>query len=229
MIKRNLTTNIALFVALLFHFCGAIGIIATGYRQWFINNTPLTLLLMCALLVITQSGKNIWYWFFFLACFVTGFMAEVAGVNTGLLFGQYKYGNVLGYTLWNVPLLIGINWFVIVFCAGTITQQLNEWVLKKLGADDKPSLFIQRFSFIADAAFLAVIFDWIMEPAAIKLQFWKWLPDGKIPFYNYFCWFVISALLLYIFNRLKFNKHNQFAVHLFIIQVLFFTALRLFL
>lgn len=229
MTKRNITINIALFIALLFHFCGAVGMIATGYRQWFINNTPLTLLLMCALLVITQSGKNARYWIFFALCFFAGFLAEVAGVNTGLLFGDYEYGNVLGYKLWNVPLLIGVNWFVIIFCAGSITQQLNEWILKKMGNDEKPARIIQQFSFIADAAFLAVFFDWVMEPAAIKLQFWKWLPDGKIPFYNYVCWFVISAMLLFIFNRFNFNKHNQFAVHLFIMQVLFFTALRLYL
>ncbi len=51
--------NIALFLALLFHVCGAIGILFTPYKQWFVSNTPVNLLLMTALLVFTQKEKNL--------------------------------------------------------------------------------------------------------------------------------------------------------------------------
>ena len=53
----------------------------------------------------------------------------------------------------------------------------------------------------------AVIFDWFLEPLAIRLGFWKW--DGEIPVYNYICWFVISLLLLALFHLCKFNKTKQ--------------------
>ena len=229
MISYKQKTNIALFIAVLFHVSGAIGILFTSYKEWFISNTPLNLLLMAALLLFTQREKNISYYFFIVLCFVTGMLTEAIGVNTGNLFGDYQYGEVLGKKVFGVPLLIGINWFVIMFCAGTIVQQLSEWIFAKMSPETQPSSKVKLFSFITDAAMLATFFDWIMEPPAQQLGYWKWLPNGEIPVYNYLCWFLISAALLTVFRFLKFDKHNQFAVHLFIIQLLFFWVLQTFL
>ncbi|MEP7317291.1 MAG: carotenoid biosynthesis protein [Panacibacter sp.] len=221
--------NIALFITLLFHVSGAIGILFTPYKDWFIRYTPLNLLLMAALLVFTQRKKNISFYIFLLICFGTGMVTEAIGVNTGYLFGNYVYGEVMGRKLFEVPLLIGINWFVIIFCAGTVVQKLSDWVYKKIAVEIKPSVAVQVFSFITDAALLTTFFDWVMEPVAIKLGFWQWLPNGEIPLYNFLCWFIISAVLLTAFRFMKFDKHNQFAVHLFMIQLLFFLVLQTFL
>src|SRR5689334_23098853 len=38
--------------------------------------------------------------------------AEVIGVATGAIFGAYSYGEVLGFKLLEVPLIIGLNWVV---------------------------------------------------------------------------------------------------------------------
>lgn len=229
MISDKHKQNIALFLALLFHVCGAIGILFTPYRQWFIDNTPLNLLLMAALLVFTQKGKPFAFWLFILLCFVTGIIVEIIGVNTGYLFGDYTYGNVMGPKIYAVPWLIGVNWFSTVFCAGCIVYRLNEWLLKKFTDNLQPSFAVQLFSFVFDAAMLTTLFDWVLEPTAIKLGYWQWQPEGEIPLFNFACWFGISAVLLTVFRLLKFNKHNQFAVHLFIIQLLFFLVLQTFL
>ena len=53
--KKNLVNNLALFIALLFHIAGAIGILFTPYKNWFIQNTPVNLLVMVVLLIITQK------------------------------------------------------------------------------------------------------------------------------------------------------------------------------
>ena len=50
--------NIALFLALLFHVSGAIGMILTPYKDWFISYTPFTLLVMFVLLLLTQEQKK---------------------------------------------------------------------------------------------------------------------------------------------------------------------------
>jgi putative membrane protein len=228
-LSQQQKNNIALFLAVLFHVCGAIGIIYTPYRDWFIHKTPLTLFIMAVLLVFTQKEKNMAFSFFLALCYATGMITEIIGVNTGYLFGKYEYGTVLGPKLYSVPWLIGVNWFIAVFCSGNIVFRLNEWVYKKLPADVLPSRTVQLFSFVIDAALLTTLFDYILEPAAIKLSFWKWLPDNSIPIYNFGCWFVISAALLTAFRLLHFDKHNQFALHLFIIQILFFLALQTFL
>ena len=57
-------------------------------------------------------------------------------------------------------------------------------------------------SFIVDACFLALIFDWVMEPVAVKLGYWQWEND-RIPLYNYISWIIISTILLTLFRKLK--------------------------
>jgi putative membrane protein len=230
MLKKIITRqNTALFIALLFHTCGVIGILAGPYKQWFINNTPLTLAIMAVLLVITQTAKNKWFYLFVAAAYITGLLVELTGVNTGWLFGHYSYGTVLGAKLYGVPWLIGVNWFTIVYCAGCSTYMFSNWLQKKLMGDEvQLSTTMQVFSFMADAAMLTTFFDWVLEPVAVKLGFWQW-QNNTIPLYNYVCWFAVSALLLLLMRLLPFSKHNQFAVHLLIIQLLFFLILQTFL
>jgi putative membrane protein len=222
------TINIALFSALLFHISGAIGILCSPYKQWFVNNTPVTISIMALLLVITQPAKNRWFYAFAAFVFVAGMAAELTGVHTGVLFGRYTYGNVLGAKFFGVPWLIGINWFVTIYCSGTIIYQLDEWVQKKISGEMKLSPTLLWISFICDAALLTTFFDWVLEPVAVKLGFWQW-QNNIVPFYNYACWFTVSILLLAVFRLFPFSKHNQFAVHLFIIQLLFFLVLQTFL
>jgi len=220
--------NIALLIALLFHVCGAIGILFSPYRQWFINNTPVMLITIALLLVITQRAKNRWFYTFVVVVFIAGITVEVIGVHTSRLFGQYSYGNVLGAKINGVPWMVGINWFIIIYCSGVITYQLDEWVQKKLTGDVKLSSGMQWIAFITDAALLSTFFDWVIEPVAVKMGFWHW-QNNIVPLYNYASWFIISALLLAVFRLLPFIKRNQFAVHLFIIQLLFFFMLQTFL
>ncbi len=92
----------------------------------------------------------------------------------------------------------------------------------------KSPMVIKALSVIIDGAILALLFDWLMEPIAVKLNYWKWNGNGTIPMKNYICWFAISLLLLTVFNFSKFNKQNYFAINLLLIQVMFFLLLRTF-
>jgi bisanhydrobacterioruberin hydratase len=222
-------TNIALSIAILFHVCGAIGILCTPYKNWFIQNTPLNLLLMAGLLFYTQAKKKFQFYLFVAIAFAAGMVVEIIGVNTGKLFGNYSYGEVMGYKINGVPLLIGVQWFVTVFCSGVIVQAIHNWVEAKYNQlGSKMPVVFQTISFVVDGAMLATFFDIAMEPVAAKLGFWQW-QNGVIPNFNYVCWFIISMLLIIVFRVLRFHKINQFAIHLFIVQLLFFLALRAFL
>ena len=228
--KKHLTKyNIAIFIALLFHISGVIGILFTPYKAWFIANTPVNLVIMLGLLIWLQPKKNVSFFLFFAIAFLVGMGTEIIGVNTGKLFGHYHYGSVMGSKLNGVPYLIGINWFVVVFCSGIIITKLNNWIEDKYLSEglQMPS-FLKTASFILDGALLATLFDYNLEPVAIKLNFWQW-HNNQIPLYNFICWFIISALLLVVFRRLNFSKSNHFAIHLFTIQLLFFIALQIYL
>ena len=221
--------NISIFIALLFHVCGAIGILFSPYKDWFVANTPFNLVLMTALLFWVQSKKNGSFFLFFIMCFLVGMGTEMIGVNTGRLFGSYQYGNVLGKKLNGVPYLIGINWFVVIFCVGILITKLTNWIDDKFddhGIRVKP--WLKTFSLLFDGALLATMLDYNIEPVAIKLSFWQWKHHTP-PVFNFICWFAISVNLLWLFKILNFDKDNQFAVHLLIIQALFFITLQVFL
>jgi bisanhydrobacterioruberin hydratase len=233
--------NIAIVIAIVFHFFGAIGIIFSPLKDWFIQCTSINLLVMFGLIIYTQISlvntinykrvltDNKPFIYFILLSFFIGYWVEVIGVNTGLLFGNYKYGNALGIKMWNVPLLIGVQWFVTTYCCGVCISFLNNWVLNRASLDKKADTHQTRFLpliFIFDAALLTTFFDYIIEPVAQKLGYWEW-QNQEIPTYNYTCWFLISCIIFAFFGRLKFNKLNIFAVHLLIIETIFFLAIRL--
>ncbi len=223
--------NIAIFIALLFHVSGIIGILFTPYKDWFVQHTSLNLILMAGLLIFTQPNINRYFFLFIVIAIIVGLSVEIIGVNTGFLFGTYTYGDVMGVKLFNVPILVGVQWFVVVYCCGVIMQFVNNWSHKKiidLGGESERTQKVKSISLIIDAALLATLFDFVMEPVAQQLGFWQW-KNNDIPFFNFTCWFFISGLLLLVLNRLPFNKLNPFAIHLFIIQLLFFLALRIYL
>jgi putative membrane protein len=223
--KYQIATGIAIF----FHAIGLVGMLFTD-NNFFVHSTPFNLLLSFFLLIWTHPEKNKSFYFFIGIVFIVGFLSEVVGVNTGLLFGDYHYSKILGIQLFQVPILIAVNWFIIIYCSGIGTHVLLNKVIHRVAKDyNEPSLKLKAMSVIFDGASLAVLFDWLMEPVAIKLGFWTWDGDGSVPFYNYFCWLLISILLLTVFNFFNLRKENKFAVNLLLTQALFFLILRTFL
>lgn len=227
-LQQNKKYTIATAIAILFHTIGLIGILFFE-EKFFIQATPYNLLLMFGLLIWTQKNKNFFYYSFLLLCIIIGITVEIIGVNTGLLFGKYSYGKVLGITLKAVPLVIGINWFIIMYCCGISMHTLLLKIIQQIPVEKAGSAKkIKALSVIIDGATLAAFFDWIMEPAAIKLGYWQWHGDGAVPLFNYVSWFIVSVLLLTGFHFLQFNKSNKFAVNLLLIQLMFFLLLRTF-
>ena len=221
-------TQIATALAVFFHVIGFVGMFFN--KDFFTAATPFNLLLMFLLLIYTQQKINVSFVMFFLICFITGIAVEIVGTSTGYLFGEYVYGKTLGLSFKNVPIVIGINWFIIIYCCGITVHRFLEKISAKLESmTGAPPPAMRFFSLISDGAMLAVFFDWIMEPAAIKLGYWQWLGDGEIPTYNYLCWFIVSLGLMSVFTFLKFEKKNIFAVNLLMIMMLFFMLIRTFL
>lgn len=217
--------QIATYIALAFHISG---FIAIGFFKspLFIALTPLNLIISAALLFWTQEKINTGFLFFCLVAYLAGFTSEWIGVNTGILFGEYQYGTVLGPKWQGVPYIIGLQWLVVIYCIGISMAMLHQKILER--GQDTTGLFPKWWlgvSMIADSALLALIFDWILEPIAIELGYWNWTAS-EIPWLNYATWWGVSAFIMLFFHFLPFKKHNLFAVHLLMIQVMFFLLLR---
>lgn len=214
-------------IAIAFHLSGfiAIGLLKS---QLFVQLTPLNLVVSAGLLFWTQPKHTTGFWVFVALAFTLGFFAEVVGVNTGILFGNYTYGSVLGPKWMGVPYLIGLQWVVVTYCAGIAMAMLQKRVLMVSESEEitVPKLW-RMASIVLDGALLAVFFDWILEPVAVQLGYWTWA-GNEIPLLNYLSWMGVSMVILLFFYIFKFPRHNLFAIHLFMIQVLFFLLMRTF-
>jgi putative membrane protein len=186
---------------------GIVGFL-TSYQALMIRLTPVTLLLSWLLLLINHRMWNRFFVLFMVSIMMGGFIAEVLGVETGLVFGEYTYGETLGFKVFNVPLLIGVNWFILVYSSGMITNLVKtNWFLRAIFG-----------------AFLMVLLDISLEPVAISYDFWSW-NNNEIPIQNYISWFLFSFLFHSVFQNMRMNFINRFAIVLFIVQWIFFLTL----
>jgi len=190
----------------IFYSVGVIGISNNDIRPYFLPLSWVILFMSFLAVVITRETKAIGFYFFLVICYLISMLTEGLGVNTGLLFGSYEYGANLGFKIFGVPLIIGVNWTVLIISTAAFFNKLkNFWIRVLL------------------SSLLMVGIDVLMEPVAIKLDFWIW--DGAIPIYNYVCWFFISLIIHIIYDLMKLNKPNNIPRFLFCILALFFIIL----
>ena len=201
--KSKLKVSIIILVA--FYVSGIIGILTNNQTIDFLSLTPLNLLVNAALLLINhQKGTNK-QWLVFLIIAVIGYFIEVMGVTTGVIFGEYVYKTTLGWKLFETPLIIGVNWMLLT-CA----------VVYTIGIKFKNTILIALVS-----ACVLVALDVLIEPVAMKYDFWTW-KQAIIPLKNYVAWFFISFILCYILALYKGASKNNFAPYLLIMQFIFF-------
>ncbi len=200
--------NICSLIIILFHLVGLYGFLDPDLTGLFIKLVPFHLLLMLLLMLISGYDGSAMISLFAAAVFTAGFLVEVAGVNTGLIFGPYSYGGTLGLNLWETPLLIGVNWLLLVYTTGVLlsSYQLNKYFMALVGAA------------------ILVCIDFLIEPVAVRYDYWSWSGE-VIPLQNYMGWFVVSYLMFILFTSLDFKKQNRSAIVLFAAQVLFFILL----
>lgn len=211
-LQRTLSAeSLAIVLLGLFYFVGIAGIL-TEVHPDFILLTPINLLVSLGIVMVFHPIRNQEIRFFLIWSYFIGFGAELYGVQTGQLFGEYIYGQVLGPKIWGTPLMIGANWVLLSYSIGVTTNHLFpkfHWLPKGL-----------------IAALLMVGLDVIIEPVAIKYNFWSW-SAGVPPLQNYVGWFLVSLPLLCIFTKTLGAVRNKVAIALFILQILFFLILNL--
>ncbi len=150
-----------LYFLILVYISGSIGFVVNP--SFFSPFTPYTLLLTCFVFLIHSPLADKKFIVAFFSIAFMGFIIEVVGVKTGLIFGQYSYGNGLGYKFLNVPLVISINWAMLI-CAGIIVVS---------------RIFANKITVLVVAALLVTLIDSIIEQVAPKLDFWQF--EGGLP------------------------------------------------
>jgi putative membrane protein len=150
-----------------------------------------------------------------LAVFVLSFIIETIGMKTGLIFGEYLYGPVLKPQISGVPIAIGSAWFTMLICSAAITQKY-----------EKTRVILKPVAQVFLIAFLMLLFDFIMEPAAIKLNYWRWESDF-IPIQNYIAWFILGFLFSTLGSVLGVFKNRipPVALHAYFAQLIYFVLI----
>ncbi len=187
------------------------GLVGFLFIPGFEKLTWFSLLLSFGLLVWNHEPKNMGFYLFLTLAWIVGFSIEVAGVATGKIFGVYAYGDIMGPKAYQVPLLIGFNWAVVVYLVNELTGRY----LSRMPLLVRTSL----------AALIPTLLDVIIEPVAIQTGMWHWYGDVP-PLQNYLVWYAVSWLLSLAYQRwIGTAVRNPASPLLLILQAVFFLVL----
>lgn len=145
-----------------------------------------------------------------LVIMLSGFGVEWLGVHSNFPFGSYQYGKALGYKLDGVPIIIGVNWFLMVVSTAAVANRIGG----------------NRFLRSLLAATLMVIVDIPIEAVCEKLDYWHW-QAGSAPLSNFAAWLGVGFIMQYFAQPWLKSLNNQLAFYYMIIVLLFFIILNL--
>lgn len=191
-------------ILILLHVVGAIGFISP-LSDWFVYLTPLNLIITAGMLWIDTEKDQPRAWPVALVIMTLGYLVEVLGVKTGVIFGTYSYGDVLGWKVLEVPPLIGVNWLIVIWGAFSLSLTIG---------------VTGPYRWLTTAIF-AMALDLLIEPVAVHYGWWSW-GGIKPPIQNYIAWFIVAAVMGIMFEKYPLVRKPRLGVVAFICQILFF-------
>lgn len=217
---RLYARSVAFVLAVLFAM-GAIGHAIPAALPWMLWLTP-GFSLLTGVLVATPSvvagGWRFVAWM--AAAYAFAFLIEVAGVASGAIFGDYSFGPTLGWSWRGVPWLAGFNWVMVLNGAVCIAAR---GVPAGAGIARKPLIMLL-------AGLIVAGFDFLMEPVAVRLDYWHWT-DGVISPQSYVACGAFAAMFAAIHPRqlrasCDLGTNGRLAGIYVLMQAAFFIALR---
>jgi uncharacterized membrane protein len=201
------TFRLSLTLLVIIYLVGIVTVLL-GFPEQLMKLTPYNLIFVTFLFLYNAAAVNSRYVIWFLIIGISGYLVELAGILTGLIFGNYLYGEGLGIRLAGVPLMIGVNWALLVFATASLVNRMKLAVWLKA----------------AFAASLMVIYDILLEPVAMRFDFWSWAGD-QVPVQNYIAWWIIAFVMhLGVLTYVK-KPQNRLALPVILIQAVFFLVL----
>ncbi len=114
---------------------------------------------------------------------------ETAAIKTGYPYGSFTYTDILG------PKLLGTTPYAVALAYPPILL-VAFWFASK---------FTRNFGRVILTAIFATLIDVVLDPATVKLEFWKWETPGifyGVPLINFAGWLLtglIGATIIHIF------------------------------
>lgn len=203
----------AIIILSIVYLVGIIGYATPQLQPLFMKLAPANLIFTLIMLFWFDKKFNMNTLIALLIIGALGYLVEVLGVKTGLIFGQYQYGDALGYKVAGVPLIIGANWVLVVFSTLVVVKKYTRFDY---------SLFTALL-----AGLICTTLDFFIESQAPRFDYWYW-QNGNAPFQNYLAWFVIASLFAWALERMLNREkiRNKLAFHVLFLQFAFFIVLK---
>ncbi|NNC95578.1 MAG: carotenoid biosynthesis protein [Chitinophagales bacterium] len=193
-----------ILILIILHLVGLFGLNSEDWRTVFRKLIPVNILITTVLVFAFHRNWNTKFIILPIVTILTGFISEVIGVQSGLLFGDYFYEENLGPKIFGVPIILGLNWLLLIYCSRiTANFLLNNPLLQAL-----------------TASFLMVLLDLFLEPFAIFHDMWEW-EQVTVPLKNYISWFGVALIIQLLFNRIKIDVNNV-AIAAYVVMLSFF-------
>ena len=182
LIDNNELRSLSIFIVWLVNISGFFGILS-DQKDFFLSSSPYVLTVTLFLLVVNNSlEKKFLLRLFYI--FFLGLTVEIIGVNFSFFFGEYEYGENLGFKIFNVPIVIGFNWVLLIILTGNFAHNIF------------PKSIISKILF---GSTLMILLDLLIEISAPKLNYWEFATH-PVPFSNYLWWFIFSILFHFIYQ-----------------------------
>ncbi|TVR38641.1 MAG: carotenoid biosynthesis protein [Cryomorphaceae bacterium] len=199
--------QISILIVVVTHLVGMIGFVSP-WQELFISLTPIHLLLSAGLLLANQEDKNKTFWFAVVGLMAAGYLIELIGIQTGVIFGEYSYDRALGPKIGGTPPIIGVNWMMLVVAVAALISRIKTpFVIKAMLG-----------------AMALVGIDYLIEPVAIAYDFWHW-HQTTVPTHNYLGWLITAFIFFGVYLSVVKNKANPLALVLLLMQIVFFGVL----
>lgn len=194
------------------HFFGIIGMLVPISKPIFLAATAYNLFFCCFSIILFHQNLTKQFLYSCIIIFVGGFVLEIIGVASGVVFGQYQYGNTLGAKFFGVPLSIGANWLSLTYIFSYFSQNISEYLIKNKSSSIVNSII---------AATGMVLLDVLIEQVAIRYDYWSWY-NNTIPLRNYLAWWLFAFLFSFFLQKINGLLKNNISNTLLILQLLFF-------
>lgn len=162
------------------------------------------LILIGLIAIYEQQNISLKHYIFIGFVFISSILAEYVGVSSGILFGDYSYNVNFEPSVFGVPLAIGFAWISTFFGANQFSNKFKN---------------ILVYSLLVGT--IMTLFDYLMEPAAINLNYWVW-DSVNVPLKNYLTWFGLSFIFAFISKVFKLEFKSKNLTHLMYAQALYF-------
>lgn len=210
-LKIKYILAVKIFIVIIYTV-GITGLLIPASSSLMASLTPVTLLISFALMLLYHEEKiDQKFIIVALALFSIGLLLEMAGVNTGKIFGVYTYGENLGPKIYNTPWMIGVNWVMLSYLTASLS---NKW-------------FSSKWLKIISGTSLMLLYDFFLEQTAPVMDLWTWNND-IVPVQNYFSWAITALVFQIVWHFSGIQLKNKIAEVLFSAMYLFFIILYIF-